>query len=164
MLCITNHVTGFCVTVLKMFKYGVFFWSLFSCIQSKYGKTRTRKNIMFGHFLRGMSIDLKCSIITAAKGGFITLHVWKAEVRKHLTILEGCYFTRFCLLTSSNFRKIEAKNFTSDPYFWILLNWDQYHQSQTIEAEEKVFKILSWKLTNMGSNHSGIFWKVGSET
>ena len=27
-----------------------FFWSIFSCIQSKYGKIRTRKNSIFGYF------------------------------------------------------------------------------------------------------------------
>ena len=29
-----------------------FFWSVFSRIQSKHGKIRTRKNSVFGHFLR----------------------------------------------------------------------------------------------------------------
>ena len=29
-----------------------FFWSVFSCIQSKYRKIRTRKNSVLGHFLR----------------------------------------------------------------------------------------------------------------
>ena len=28
-----------------------FFWSIFSCIQSEYRKTRTGKNSVFGHFL-----------------------------------------------------------------------------------------------------------------
>ena len=29
-----------------------FFWSVFSCIQFKYRKIGTRKNSVFGHFLR----------------------------------------------------------------------------------------------------------------
>ena len=36
------------VTAWKLFKYGI--WSVFSCIQSKYRKIRTRKNSLFGHF------------------------------------------------------------------------------------------------------------------
>ena len=32
-----------------------FFWPVFSHIQSKYGKIRTRKNSVFGHFLRSES-------------------------------------------------------------------------------------------------------------
>ena len=32
-----------------------FFWSVFSCIQSKYRKIQTRQNSAFGHFLRSDS-------------------------------------------------------------------------------------------------------------
>ena len=52
-------------TAWKMSKYGVFFWSLFSCIRTEYGndsinlriqskhkKLQTRKNSGFGHFSR----------------------------------------------------------------------------------------------------------------
>ena len=33
-----------------------FFWSVFSCIQSKYRKIQTRKNSVFGHFSRSESL------------------------------------------------------------------------------------------------------------
>ena len=33
-----------------------FFWSVFSCIQSKYRKIRTRKNSVFEHFSRSSSL------------------------------------------------------------------------------------------------------------
>ena len=35
---------------LKESKYGVFFWSIFSRVWTEYGKIRTRKNSIFGHF------------------------------------------------------------------------------------------------------------------
>ena len=35
---------------VKCFQRWSFFWSLFSCIQSKHRKIRTRKNSVFGHF------------------------------------------------------------------------------------------------------------------
>ena len=34
-----------------------FFWSLFSCIRTKYRKIRTRKNSVFGHFSRSVNND-----------------------------------------------------------------------------------------------------------
>ena len=34
----------------KVVQIGSFFWSVFSLIQSKYRKMRTRKNSVFGHF------------------------------------------------------------------------------------------------------------------
>ena len=37
-----------------------FFWSVFSCIRTEYRKIRTRKNSVFGHFLR--SADTKQNI------------------------------------------------------------------------------------------------------
>ena len=39
-------------TAWKVPKYGVFFWSVFSCIRTEYRKIRTRKNSVFGHFSR----------------------------------------------------------------------------------------------------------------
>ena len=36
---------------VKSVKIRSFFWSVFSRIQSKYEKIRTRKNLVFGHFL-----------------------------------------------------------------------------------------------------------------
>ena len=38
-----------------------FFWSIFSCIQSKCGKIRTRKNSVFGHFSRS-GIVRSCTV------------------------------------------------------------------------------------------------------
>ena len=35
---------------MKSVQIRSFFWSVFSCIQSEYGKIRTRKNSVFGHF------------------------------------------------------------------------------------------------------------------
>ena len=37
-----------------MFKYRVFFWSVFPSILSKYRKIRTSKNSVFGHFSHGV--------------------------------------------------------------------------------------------------------------
>ena len=39
-------------TMWKVSKYGVFCWSVFSHIQSEYGKIRIRKNSVFEHFSR----------------------------------------------------------------------------------------------------------------
>ena len=38
-----------------------FFWSVFSCIWTEYRKIRTRKNFVFGHFLR--STILTCYVV-----------------------------------------------------------------------------------------------------
>ena len=35
---------------LKSFQIRIYFWSVFSCIQTEYRKIRTRKNSVFGHF------------------------------------------------------------------------------------------------------------------
>ena len=43
------------VTASKLSKYGVYFWSVFSCIQAEYRKIRTRNNTVFGHFSRSES-------------------------------------------------------------------------------------------------------------
>ena len=37
---------------MKTVQIRSFFWSVFSCIRIKYRKIRTRKNSVFGHFLR----------------------------------------------------------------------------------------------------------------
>ena len=44
------------VTARKVFKYGVFFCSAFSCIRSEYRKLRTRKTSVFGHFSHSLSL------------------------------------------------------------------------------------------------------------
>ena len=52
-------------TAWKVFKYGVFSGSYFSvnfCIQVKYGKVRTRKNSVFGHFLLSMIVIQNFSV------------------------------------------------------------------------------------------------------
>ena len=45
-----HRVPFYASTVWTVSKYGVFFWSVFSCVQSEYRKIWTRKNSLFGHF------------------------------------------------------------------------------------------------------------------
>ena len=49
-----------------------FFWSVFSRIQSEYGKIRTRKNSVFGHFSRRDSLKLR-----GAKAFTGSFNLWK---------------------------------------------------------------------------------------
>ena len=44
-----------------------FFWSVFSRIHYKYGKIRTRKNSIFGHFSRSDTVDTYCKPISNLK-------------------------------------------------------------------------------------------------
>ena len=51
-----------CVHYMKSVQIRIFFWSAFSRIhriQSKYGKTRTRKNSVFGHFSHNIKLKIK---------------------------------------------------------------------------------------------------------
>ena len=41
---------------MKSVQIRSFFWSIFFCIQSEYRKIRTRKNFVFGHFSRSVTI------------------------------------------------------------------------------------------------------------
>ena len=47
-----------------------FFWSLFSCIMSKYGKIRTRKNSVFEEFSHSMHLNV-CAILQHKKLSFL---------------------------------------------------------------------------------------------
>ena len=46
-------------TAWKVSKYGVFSGPVFSCIRIEYRKLRTRKNSVFGHFLRSTAFQNK---------------------------------------------------------------------------------------------------------
>ena len=59
---------------------------------------------------------VKTTFIASPQGGFIAPHVRETEVRKNLTIFEGCHHSRFYMMISSSFRKIETKNSNSDPF------------------------------------------------
>ena len=77
--CLAGCLAGFCdnfeiVTAREMTKYGVFsgpYFPVFGinteiyevnlCIQSKYGKIRTRRKPVFEHFLRSMFIFFRCN-------------------------------------------------------------------------------------------------------
>ena len=51
-----------CVHYVKSVQIRIFFWSAFSRIhpiQSKYGKTRTRKNSVFGNFSHNIKLKIK---------------------------------------------------------------------------------------------------------
>ena len=50
----TSAVKRHCV---KSVQIRSFFWSVFSLIQSKYTKIRTRKNCVFGHFSRSEIVE-----------------------------------------------------------------------------------------------------------
>ena len=54
------------------------------------------------------------ALIAAPQGGFIASQVWEIAGRKNLTIFKGCYYSRFYMMISSNFREIETKNLNSD--------------------------------------------------
>ena len=43
---------------VKCVQIQIFFWSVFSCIQSEHRKIQTRKNSVFGHFLRSATLLL----------------------------------------------------------------------------------------------------------
>ena len=55
------------------------------------------------------------------QGGFIAPNVWEIVVRKNLTIFKGCHYSRFYIMISLSFRKIETKNLNSDPHILIFL-------------------------------------------
>ena len=57
-------------------------------------------------------------LINCRQGDFIVLYVWEILVRKNVTIFEGCRFSRFSIFIWLSFRKIETKNFNSDPSFF----------------------------------------------
>ena len=60
---------------MKSVQIGSFFWSGFSCIQSKYRKIRTRKNSLFGNFSRSATM-LKIPIMESYLRIKIKLKVW----------------------------------------------------------------------------------------
>ena len=60
-------------------------------------------------------------LIAAPQGGFIAPHVWEIVCRKNLTIFKGCHYSRFYIMISLSFQKIETKNLNSDPRILIFL-------------------------------------------
>ena len=65
---------------------------------------------------------MKCGqLITAPQGGFIAPHVWEIVGRKNLTIFKGCDYSRFYVMISLSFYKIETKNINSDLRILIFL-------------------------------------------
>ena len=53
--------------------------------------------------------------------GFIAPHVREIVGRKNLTTFKGCQYSRFYIIISSSFWKIETKNLNSDQRILILL-------------------------------------------
>ena len=122
--------------------------------------------------------------------GFIVPYIMEISARKNVTIFEGCHFPRFDILIPTSFWKIETQNIKSDPCIFNLvklgtispaayfLNWENIERSQAIQTAicrlsklkifykgNKVFKILTWKLTNVELTNSYLerFRKVGVE-
>ena len=61
---LTFSKTNNTLDCVKSVQIRSFFCSVFSRIQSKYGKIRTRKNSVFGHFLRSVGLaDIHINII-----------------------------------------------------------------------------------------------------
>ena len=60
-------------------------------------------------------------IIAAPQGDFIVAHVWEKLGRKNLTIVKGCHYSWFYVMTFSSFGKIETKNSNSDLCILIFL-------------------------------------------
>ena len=59
--------------------------------------------------------------IATTQDGFIAPHVLDIVDRKNLTIFRGSHYSRFYIMFSSSFRKIETKNLISDPRILIFL-------------------------------------------
>ena len=55
------------------------------------------------------------NFIAVPQGGFIAPHAWEIVCRKNLAIFKVCHYSRFYIMISLSFRKIEAKNLNSYP-------------------------------------------------
>ena len=62
---------------------------------------------------------------------FIAPHVWEIVGRKNLTIFKGCHYSRFFMIISSSFLKIESKKWNSDPCILISSCCELHHQPHT---------------------------------
>ena len=76
-------------------------------------------NFLILHFTYVPPLD-SCSIhimIAAPQGGFIVTLVWEIVGRKNLTIFKGCHHSRFFIMISSSYSKIETHRLivNSDP-------------------------------------------------
>ena len=60
-------------------------------------------------------------LIAAPHGGFIAPHVWEIVCKNNFTIVKGCHYSRFYIMISLCFHKIEAKNLNLDPSILIFL-------------------------------------------
>ena len=60
-LLLSHFIILIHVHCVKTIQIRRFFWSVFSCIWTEYRKIRTRKNSVFGHFLR--SAILTCYVV-----------------------------------------------------------------------------------------------------
>ena len=63
----------------------------------------------------------KTQFITVTQCGFIAPHVWEIVCTKNITIFKGCHYSRFYIMISLNFQKMETKNLNSDPRILIFL-------------------------------------------
>ena len=63
--------------------------------------------------------------------GFIAPRVWEIVVRKNLTVFKGCHYSRFYMMISSSFLKIESKKWNSDLCILISSCCELHHQLHT---------------------------------
>ena len=73
------------------------------------GKHNGRANSKIGYFLYSSNCIFFVLYLLHL------LDVWDIVGRKNLTIFKGCYYSRFYMMISSSFRKIETKNSNSNP-------------------------------------------------
>ena len=81
---------------LKSVRIRSFSWSVFSCIQSKYRKIRTRKSSVFGHFSRS-----ECNKLTK----------WKEKISFSLQIRRRFFGIAFCWLEDVFFKTCFERGF-----------------------------------------------------
>ena len=83
----------------------------FNYTEKKFWGNKIRQK--FGH--------INWTLTAAPQGCFIAPYVWEIVSRKNLTIFKGCYSSRFYIMISLSFRKIETKNLNLEPRILILL-------------------------------------------
>ena len=68
-----------------------------------------------------LKILFSVRLIAAPQGGFIAPHVWEIVCRKNLTIFKGYHYSRFYIMISLSFWKMETKNLNLNPGYFNFL-------------------------------------------
>ena len=88
LVCVSIYFNNSLHHCVKIVQIRSFSWSVFSWNQSEYKKIRTRKNSVFGHFLRRGSIISKIRVLIQrlVKHQLLQISSWKTD---HTWILTG---------------------------------------------------------------------------